>query len=156
MDRGWTIVRNNIHRIGDLVKDLLTYSKERMPEYETTDPNTLAEEVCTLFEIKAQEKSIVIERQFDPNLGKTFGVFLDQRGIHTCLSNLLANAIDACDGDKKKVTHKIVLKTHEDEEGGFIFEVSDNGAGMTDETRRKIFPASIRQKGVGARAWDFW
>jgi PAS domain S-box-containing protein len=147
MDRGWNMVKNNIHRIGDLVKDLLTYSKERMPEYEATDPNTLAEEVCTLFEIKANEKSIVIERQFDPNLGKTFRVFLDQRGIHTCLSNLVANAIDACEGDKEKVGHKIVVRTHEDEEGSFIFEVSDNGAGMTDETRRKIFSSFYSTKG---------
>ncbi|MCL5124719.1 MAG: ATP-binding protein [Deltaproteobacteria bacterium] len=147
MDRGWNMVKNNIHRIGDLVKDLLAYSKERAPEYEATDPNALAEEVCTLFEIKAQEKSIVIERQFDPNLGKMFQVFLDQRGIHTCLSNLISNAIDACEIDKNKASHKIVMRTIEDTEGGVIFEVSDDGSGMSDETRRKVFSSFYSTKG---------
>ncbi|MGO8880699.1 MAG: ATP-binding protein [Desulfomonilaceae bacterium] len=147
MDRGWNMVKNNIHRIADLVKDLLTYSKERAPEYEATDPNALAEEVCTLFEIKAQEKSIVIERQFDSNLSKMFQVFLDQRGIHTCLSNLITNAIDACEADKKKPSHKIIMRTIEDKEGGVIFEVSDDGSGMTDETKRKVFSSFYSTKG---------
>ncbi len=147
MDRGWNMVKNNIRRIGDLVKDLLTYSKERAPEYEATDPNALAEEVCDLFEIKAQEKSIVIERQFDSNLSKMFQVFLDQRGIHTCLSNLISNAIDACEADKKKPSHKIIMRTMEDQEGGIIFEVSDNGSGMTDETKRKLFSSFYSTKG---------
>lgn len=147
MDRGWNMVKNNINRIGDLVKDLLTYSKERTPEYEATDPNALAEEVCTLFEIKANEKSIVIERQFDLSLGKLTQVFLDQRGIHTCLSNLISNAIDACEADKKKSEHKIVVRTYDDKEGGVIFEVSDNGSGMTDETKRKLFSSFYSTKG---------
>lgn len=147
LDRGWKMVQNNIYRISGLAKDLLAYSKERMPEYEVTDPNLLAEEVCTLFDIKAQEKSIVIERQFDQSLGKMFKVFLDQRGIHTCLSNLVANAIDACEGDKKDDAHKIVVRSLEDKEGGIVFEVSDNGAGMTDETRRKVFSSFYSTKG---------
>ncbi|MGC8658343.1 MAG: ATP-binding protein [Desulfomonilaceae bacterium] len=147
MDRGWGMVKNNIQRIADLVKDLLTYSKQRTPEYEVTDPNALAEEVCNLFEFKAQEKSIAIERQFEPNLGQQFPVFLDQRGIHTCLSNLMSNAIDACEMDKNKVTHKIVMRTLVDKEGGIIFEVSDDGAGMSDETKRKVFSSFYSTKG---------
>jgi PAS domain S-box-containing protein len=147
MDRGWSMVKNNIHRISDLVKDLLAYSKERRPQYESTDPNILAEEVCTLFEIKANEKSITIERQFDPNLGKMVNVFLDQRGIHTCLSNLVSNAIDACEMAKKKESLKIVVRTSEDNEGGVIFEISDNGSGMNDETQRKVFSSFYSTKG---------
>ncbi|MFH0960829.1 MAG: ATP-binding protein [Pseudomonadota bacterium] len=147
MDRGWSMVKNNIHRISDLVKDLLAYSKERRPQYETTDPNALAEEVCTLFEIKANEKSITIERQFDQDLGKMVKVFLDQRGIHTCLSNLVSNSIDACEMDQKKESHKIVVRTLEDSEDGVIFEISDNGAGMNDETKRKVFSSFYSTKG---------
>jgi PAS domain S-box-containing protein len=147
MDRGWSMVKNNIHRISDLVKDLLAYSKERRPQYESTDPNILAEEVCTLFEIKANEKSITIERQFDPNLGKMVNVFLDQRGIHTCLSNLVSNAIDACEMAQKKESLKIVVRTIEDNEGGVIFEISDNGSGMNDETQRKVFSSFYSTKG---------
>ncbi|MEI6135588.1 MAG: ATP-binding protein [Desulfomonile sp.] len=146
-DRGWSMVKNNIHRISDLVKDLLAYSKERRPQYEATDPSILAEEVCTLFEIRANEKSITIERQFDPNLGKMVNVFLDQRGIHTCLSNLVSNALDACEMAQKRESLKIVVRTLEDSEGGVIFEILDNGAGMNDETKRKVFSSFYSTKG---------
>ena len=147
LQRGWNMVENNIGRISVLVKDLLSYSRERAPQYEETDPNLLAEEVCALFDIKAQEKSIVIQRDFDPDAGTMYKVFLDQRGIHACLSNLLANAMDACEMDTKDIEHRVIVKTRQDGEGNLIFEVSDNGAGMSEETKRKIFASFYSTKG---------
>jgi len=145
--RGWKMIQNNIGRTSVLVKDLLGYSKERTPEYQETDPNLLAEEVCALFDAKAQEKSIVIERDFDPQAGQILKVFLDQRGIHTCLSNLVANAMDACESDEKKADHHIVVKTRQDFDGDLIYEVFDNGPGMSEETKRKIFAGFYSTKG---------
>lgn len=147
LQRGWKMVQNNIGRISILVKDLLSYSKERAPQYEEADPNLLAEEVCALFDIKAHEKSMVIERDFDPDAGRMFKIFLDQRGIHACLSNLVANAVDACEIDTRDIAHRIVVKTRQDEEGSLFFQVSDNGAGMSDETKRKIFSSFYSTKG---------
>lgn len=147
LERGWKMVEQNIGRISGLVKDLLSYAKERPPEYEPTDPNALAEEACALFDISAGEKHVVIERDFDPEVGKTVQIFLDQRGIHTCLCNLIANAIDACAVDDKEEQHRILVKTREDNEGNLIYEVSDNGIGMDEETRRKIFAGFFSTKG---------
>lgn len=147
LQRGWLMVQNNIVRISNLVKDLLNYSKERNPEYESIDPNQLAEEVCNLFDIKAKGKGISILRDYDPNLGKGIQIFLDHRGIHTCLSNLVSNAIDACEADSGKTEHKIMVRTSEDPDGGMVFEVSDDGMGMTDETKRKLFSSFYSTKG---------
>jgi histidine kinase len=147
LQRGWEMIRNNIGRVSVLVKDLLSYSKERAPEYKETDPNLLAEEVCALFEIKAKEKSVIIERDFDPDVGKMFKIFMDQRGLHTCLSNLVSNAMDACEGDTKEVQHRIVVKTMQDEDGNLLYEVSDNGAGMGEDTKRRIFSSFYSTKG---------
>ncbi|MBI5249299.1 MAG: PAS domain S-box protein [Desulfomonile tiedjei] len=147
LQRGWKMVQNNIGRISALVKDLLSYSRERAPQYEETDPNLLAEEVCALFDVKAREKSIVIERQFDPDAGRMFKIFLDQRGIHACLSNLVANAMDACEIDTKDVAHRIVVRTEQDMEGNLLFQVSDNGIGMSEATKRKLFASFYSTKG---------
>jgi PAS domain S-box-containing protein len=147
LQRGWEMVQNNIGRISVLVKDLLGYSKERAPKYEETDPNLLAEEVCALFDIKAHEKSVVIKRDFDPEAGKMLKIFLDQHAIHTCLSNLVANAMDACEIDTKEVEHYITVATRQDIDGSLILRVSDNGGGMTEETKRKIFASFYSTKG---------
>jgi len=146
LQRGWQMIHNNIVRISVLVKDLLSYSKERTPKYEEIDPNVLAEEVCALFDVKAQEQSIIIERDFNLKTGQVSNIF-DQRGIHTCLSNLVANAIDACQSDTKDVQHRLIVKTGQDTEGNLKFEVSDNGVGMSDETKRKIFSSFYSTKG---------
>jgi len=147
LQRGWKTVQNNISRISGLVKDLLSYSKERAPQYEETQPNLLAEEVCALFDAKAADNSIVIERDFDPSAGRIFKTFLDQRGIHTCLSNLVANAMDACEADTAKAEHRIVVRTRQDADGDLIYEISDNGIGMTEETKLKIFASFYSTKG---------
>jgi PAS domain S-box-containing protein len=147
LKRGWKMIQSNIGRISQLVKDLLSYSRERAPEYEQTDPNVLVEEVCALFEIKAQEKSITIKRDFDPDVGRMFAIFLDQRGIHACLSNLIANAIDACEIDTKDVQHVIRVTTAQDSEGNLVLQVTDNGIGMNQETRKKIFASFYSTKG---------
>ncbi len=147
LERGWDMVQNNIRRIADLVKDLLSYSKERIPQYEEVDPNKLVEEVCALFEPVATKKSISIERQLEKEINESCKLLLDQRGIHTCLSNLMANAIDACETDKKDVQHRIIVKTEVDPECCITFQVSDNGCGMSEETKRKIFSSFYSTKG---------
>jgi signal transduction histidine kinase len=101
-----------------------------------------------LFDIRAQEKSIVIERRFDPNVGKMFKIFMDQRGIHTCLSNLVSNAIDACEMDQKDTEHRIVVGTNHDVDGNLIFEVADNGSGMDEDTKHKVFSSFFSTKGT--------
>lgn len=147
LTRGWSMVENNIGRISQLVQDLLNYSKERAPQYEEIDLNLLAEEVCALFDIKAAKRSIVIERDFDPMVGQTSKIWLDQRGIHTCLSNLVSNAIDACEMDLGKETHHIVVRTRTEGTDHVILEVSDDGVGMNEETKSKIFASFFSTKG---------
>lgn len=147
LERGWDMVQNNIRRISDLVKDLLSYSKERVPQYEEVDPNKLVEEVCALFEPMAAKKSIVIERQLDKEIDESCKLLLDQRGIHTCLSNLVSNAIDACESDAKDVQHRVIVKTELDSECWITFQVSDNGCGMSEDTKRKIFSSFYSTKG---------
>jgi PAS domain S-box-containing protein len=147
LQKGWGMIEKNIGRITQLVYDLLTYSKERRPELEEVEPNQLVEEVCALFDIKASEQNIVIERDLDDSMEKGFMALFDQRGIHTCLSNLISNAIDACAADTDKTGHKIVVKTRKESDEAVLFAVSDNGAGMDEQTKAKIFSSFYSTKG---------
>jgi PAS domain S-box-containing protein len=147
LKRGWDMVENNIRRISDLVKDLLSYSKERSPQYEEVDPNILAEEVCELYDSLARKKHVGIKRDFDLDLNDSTRLYLDQRGIHSCLSNLVANAIDACESDHKDVQHQVTVTTRLDKDNWIIFQVSDNGSGMSEETKTKVFSSFYSTKG---------
>jgi two-component system NtrC family sensor kinase len=145
LDAGWDMVRRNIDRISSLAMDLLSYAKEREPEYEVCPPNAIADEVCELMEPKAQEFGVEIIRDLDPTIGE---VSLDRKGIYRCLLNLVSNAIDADafdEDDTKK--HVVQVTTKRESDGAVTFGVSDNGGGMDEAVRKQIFNSLFSTKG---------
>ena len=146
MRSGWRMVQRNINRISDLVLDLLSYSKEREPDFEPADPNEIAREVCELMGTVAEESRVEIVPALAADIGL---VRLDPRIVHRCLLNLLSNAIDACafDPDMEK-RHRIWVRTAKPDPGTVRFEVEDNGMGMSDEVRAQLFTSFFSTKGA--------
>lgn len=142
---GWSMVQRNIGRVSYLVMDLLTYSKEREPDYRNCFPNDIAEDVCELMETKATQNQIELIRDFDPAIGE---LCMDPDAIHRCLLNFVSNAIDAClfDLDLEK-KWRVSVQTAFANDSAVKFEVTDNGGGMTDEVREKLFTAFFSTKG---------
>jgi PAS domain S-box-containing protein len=136
LSKGWEMIQKNIGTISDLVLELLTYSKEREPDYKNIFPNEMAEDVCELMDGKAKENDIKIIRKFASAATKAA---MDPQFIHRSLLNLVSNAIDACifDEDVSK-KYKVRVSTEMDKEN-VIFEVSDNGCGMSDKVKDKLF-----------------
>jgi PAS domain S-box-containing protein len=142
---GWDMIKRNIGRTSNLVMDLLSYSKEREPEYEACRPNEIANEVCELLAKKARENKIEIVRDFDPSIGE---MSMDPRSVHEVLLNLMSNAIDAClfDEDTSK-NWQVMLKTARENDSRITFEVTDNGTGMSQEVQQKLFTSFFSTKG---------
>jgi signal transduction histidine kinase len=138
---GWSMVKRSIQKISDLSLNLLKYSKERTPERGVCRPNEIAAEVVELFKDKAEEHNVKLGTILDPDLTEAY---LDQDGIHGVLMNLVSNGIDACiyDTDTSK-SWSVIVKTRleSDIDSGetVVFEVTDNGCGMTDEVKQKLF-----------------
>jgi len=74
---------------------------------------------------------------------------MDPDAMHACLTNLVGNAIDACtwDPDTDKA-HRIELRALSRPEGGVVFEVSDNGMGISEENQPKILAVHFTTKGI--------
>jgi len=141
---GWDLVESNMGRISGLVLDLLEYSRERKPEYEKCFPNEIADDVCKLTQESAKEYSIEIIKDFDPSMGEAA---MDPKGIHRCLLNLVSNAIDACIYDSNEEKKWVVkVRTILEDDGMVKFEVSDNGCGMDEEVKKKLFTSVFTTK----------
>ena len=67
--------------------------------------------------------------------------------IHTCLANLVSNAIDACKTSKKDGC-TVSLRVREGD-GTIVFEVEDTGCGMDAEVKGKVFTSFFTTKGLG-------
>jgi len=141
---GWDLVESNMGRISGLVLDLLEYSRERKPEYEKCFPSEIADDVCKLTQESAKEYSIEIIKNFDPSMGEAV---MDPKGIHRCLLNLVSNAIDACIYDSNEEKEWVVqVRTLLEDDSMVKFEVSDNGCGMDEETKKKLFTSVFTTK----------
>jgi len=142
---GWEMVRNNVGKVSDLVKGILYASKERQPEYRECDPGDILAEVCDLYHSRAASDGIEIVREFTPQMEKCL---LDPAGIHSVLSNLISNAVEACRNiDSSERPRRIVVRAHIFDESLFM-TVSDTGPGMPQEVRNKLFNKFYSTKGA--------
>jgi two-component system NtrC family sensor kinase len=142
---GWDMIKRNIGRTSNLVMDLLSYSKDREPEYESCLPNEIVNDVYELVKDKASENHVEIAVEPDDTIGE---VIMDPGIIHEVLLNLASNAVDACLFDEELSKHWVVRLKTEKEPGNIIrFDVSDNGAGMNEEVLQKLFTSFFSTKG---------
>jgi PAS domain S-box-containing protein len=142
---GWETIKKNIKRIGDLTQDLLTYSKQREPEMEACSPHDIINELVELLKGFAASKNIILSKDLDKSINQ---VMADPKTIHHALLNIINNAIDACIEDEditKK--HEVKILTHIDKNHMICFEVADNGCGMDEDTRNKLFTPMFSSKG---------
>ncbi len=141
---GWEMIEKNIEKISELVMDLLTYSKDREPDYRPCLPNEIAGEIFDLMADRAATHRIELIRDFDPSVGE---VLMDPDTIYRALLNLVTNAIDACVFDKNADKKWIVrLATAVENNEVIRFEVTDNGCGMSDEVKSQLFSSFFSTK----------
>jgi PAS domain S-box-containing protein len=143
--RGWEMVKEGVELVGQFVKDILLIAKGRSPEYEQALPADLARKVWTLFEKKARD--LGIDLILDLEDGEDTPVHLDPRGIHTVLSNLVANAMDACLAQGDKDDLRIRIRVRRPGGDGVMFEVEDNGPGIPPSVRERLFQEVVSTKG---------
>jgi signal transduction histidine kinase len=144
--QGWDMVKSNVEKIANMALDLLSYGKEREPDYELTDPNTAAQEVCDLMMSRSREHGVVLKPDLEPGLPHCWQ---DKEGIHRCLLNLVTNAIDACSAEEGGArAGEVVVRSRRMADGAVEYQVEDNGCGMDEETRSKIFQRFFSTKGT--------
>lgn len=139
---GWEMLERNFEKTTSLVKDFLSFSKGRLPQLKMIKPDVLIKEILDLYTDIAAQSGIKLKSFVDEKLKRAP---LDKDGIHTCLTNLVSNAIDACLMAENK-GNEVLLQVREGRDK-LIFEVSDNGGGIDYEIKQKIFTTFFTTKG---------
>ena len=143
--QGWTMLEEDITRISGFAKEFLDFSKGRVPNVSLADPNEIARKVAELFRDRASQGGIEIDTVLDPSVREAP---LDAEGIHTCLTNLVSNAIDACEMSDSDGKHRVVISTR-DVGNRLVYEVADDGCGMDYDVQRKVFSSFFSTKASG-------
>ena len=106
----------------------------------------LVDDVLTVYERKFKYKSLRVDRRIDPGLT----VYTLQGELKQILSNLIANAIDACKEGDKIVVH--ARNSHDFKSGsnGMRMTIADTGVGIAEEDKARLFaPFFTTKKDVG-------
>lgn len=138
---GWQTVKKYNDFMKSLTLDMLTYAKERAPEYEKTDLNSVIETICEMCADDARAKGVTVAWEENAALCE---VIIDPNGIRRCLLNLVSNAVDACpseDGGRVNVTSEV------ESDKTFRIAISDNGCGIADADKKNLFRTFFSTKG---------
>lgn len=141
--QGWEMTQRNLHRVRNMVLNLLYYSKDREIKWESVDVFKIATDVYDILKDRAKEMKIDFTLDVKEDIGYLEG---EINAIHSLLMNLVENAIHACWIDKKKDSHAILFSAIK-EDNKIVFTISDNGIGMDQETKEKAFSMFFSSKG---------
>ena len=136
---GWRMLHGSVQRIERLTLDMLYYVKGRIPAREPTDVNQLIQEVLELMRATAAQRNVELRADLGEGIGEQS---FDRAAIHRAILDLVSNAIDACAGSGSLVS--LESRATEDE---IVVTVADNGIGMSDEVRSKLFVRFFSTKG---------
>ncbi|WP_319586424.1 PAS domain S-box protein [uncultured Desulfobulbus sp.] len=141
------------HRAKDLVKQILTFSRQTENEPTTFFPSVIVKEVIKLLR-PSLPTTISIEHQIDTQAGP---VHIDPTQLHQILMNLCTNAFHAMEErggqlslSLKKVSFDANNLPSVARPGNYIeLSVSDTGTGITQDIRHRIFDPFFTTKGPG-------
>ena len=142
--KGWHIVKKNVSEISRVTQNLLYSSKKRKPKLQQVKPTDAARQAVELFQEKANILEIQLISQLNPSLPQTK---MDSPSIVRMLSNLIWNALEACDKDKQKASGSVIVRADFYDKNHYMFEVEDNADGMDESTQENLFKEFFSTKG---------
>jgi len=143
VEQGWEIVRRNLDNIFGLTMNMLAFAKQREPRREPVQLNALLDDVLKLANPRAEERGILLKHTIDEDVP---AIPVDENGIHQVALNIINNAIDAAPRAEGVVNVTLQFDSAAET---VTLTVGDNGEGIPDDLRERIFDAFYSTKGHG-------
>jgi signal transduction histidine kinase len=122
-----------VERIQYLIESLLSFSRKKSSDIIVADVNEITESAVSILKGEIQKKNIELKLNLLPSLPP---VIFDSNKLLQVFLNLITNAMEAC-ADRGTVI--INSKCCDNNGLNVIWEVADNGTGISEENKKKIF-----------------
>jgi two-component system NtrC family sensor kinase len=130
------VVSEDVDRIERLIQEILDYARYMEPKFSQEDLNDIVSSCLYFIEVKADSKSVRIEKDLAPELPR---IMLDRQQIKQVLLNLLLNAMDAM----AELGGRLAIRTHRltkaSGQSWVQIEVADTGSGISAADLEHIF-----------------
>ncbi|MCW8804772.1 MAG: ATP-binding protein [Ignavibacteriaceae bacterium] len=134
-----SLLRSEVTRINKIITQFLSYAKPLSLQVKKVNSKNFFDDIYRLYSDQAKLKGVEFIKLSD----QSFEIMIDPELIKQSLMNLVQNALDAVD-KKGKVEINYFKK-----ENDFIIEVTDNGKGIPEGVRNKIFDLYYTTKPEG-------
>jgi len=138
------LIARESSRCGQIVSNLLSFSRQKELERRPVDINEIIHSVLLLCQHRMQLQNIVTEEKLDPDVPEITG---DYNQIQQCIMNVIFNAVEAMpDGGK------LTLSTSFERKDRMVhIKISDTGWGIPQENLSIIFEPffSTKEEGKG-------
>jgi C4-dicarboxylate-specific signal transduction histidine kinase len=144
INKAFTVVQEMSERIKKMVLEILYYAKSREVNAEMISIKKFANNIIETVQPIADKKDV----KFFANIPDNVGEFeIDLHWFQAALVNILENSIDACEGDDCKSDYTVKFSVSENRNKMIAFHIEDNGMGMDQETKDKMFTLFFSSKG---------
>jgi len=133
--------KSEIKRLEGLVNNFLAYARPAPARFETQSLNAVVGEVARFLEVDFRQHRVELRLDLEPLLP---AVELDGTQFKQALMNLLVNARQVL-----KDGGCVVVRTRAGAGGDILVEVEDNGPGIAEGLRDRIFEVFFSSRGGG-------
>ena len=136
------LIKREADRAVGVIRDLLLFARKAGPSTMPLDLNGLVQLTLRLRAYSLRSSGVQVETNLDANLPEISG---DDQKLQQVILNLIVNAEYAM---RRSPTKRLVIRTaHEGD--AIVTEVSDTGAGMSQETLQRVFEPFFTTKPPG-------
>jgi signal transduction histidine kinase len=133
-------IEKQTFRAAEIVSGLLNFSRLNSSEFRDVDVNQMIEDSLALLNHQLQLNNIRVESRYDTSLPPVYG---NMGRLQQVFVNLLLNARDAMPSGGE-----IAVETGMTE-SMVVVDISDTGAGISEENIRRIFDPFFTTKSIG-------
>src|SRR5690606_9413774 len=132
---------NQVDVLSDIATSFSTFAKMPLPENDPMDFRAVVIQAVELF--RNHEKAVV---SLEDNTTGKLTIIGDTKLFGRVISNLIINGIQSVEGDKQALIQVILSENKQ----AAKLEIRDNGKGVAEELRDKIFVPNFSTKSEGS------
>lgn len=144
IDKAFEQIQTMTNKIKKMVLEILYYAKTREHRFKVMDLKQLVDNISRSIVPLAQKNNV----RFKVTIADAPGVIeVNPDWMEAALVNFLENAIEACSFDKTQKKHWVTFRVKIEDDDCICLVINDNGIGMDQETREKMFTLFFTSKG---------
>ena len=137
-----SLIEKETKRCQMIMENLLKFARKDEVAFDSVDINTVLENTAAIVEHQLSINRVKLQKELDPDLPRIEG---NANQLQQVLMNLMINAQQAMKGEPGTVT----VRSLPGGNGNIKIEINDDGPGMPEEIREKIFEPFFSTKPSG-------